>query len=388
MHELRHSVDRRAIGPTRYVYETALASLAAPKNGPSPIRVCLLSDGAVVTSEEQFNPFDTYRAALRKQLQVISLKLFLTDALLVPNIVLSSFDAIILKLSFRSNRSDVLNTAKTIRTATRSPIIYFDGDDDVCIQWPDLLPYVNLYVKKHVFRDKEHYARPIVGKSNLTDYVYKRFGLSFLNDPIATHTEGVPPAERHKIFVGCNLALDRTIMRLYKAVAPQSIFKNPREIDIIFRGNIPHDWMGKLREPIKPALERMRSSHCVITPNTRVAPQQYYQELTKSKICISPFGYGEICWRDFESILCGALLVKPDMTHVETIPDIFKPFETYVPVRWDYSDLEERCSYYLKHEVERLKITEAAFNTLDRFYKSNGFVRSFADILDRVSLSK
>jgi len=27
-----------------------------------------------------------------------------------------------------------------------------------------------------------------------------------------------------------------------------------------------------------------------------------------SKICISPFGYGEICWRDFEAIIFGCLL--------------------------------------------------------------------------------
>ena len=39
-----------------------------------------------------------------------------------------------------------------------------------------------------------------------------------------------------------------------------------------------------------------------------------------SRICISPFGYGEICWRDFEAILCGCLVVKPDMSHVETNP--------------------------------------------------------------------
>ena len=58
-----------------------------------------------------------------------------------------------------------------------------------------------------------------------------------------------------------------------------------------------------------------------------------------------------------------------------------------MPVKWNFSDLEERCNYYLKHEDERLKITEAAFDALDRFYKNGGFVHSFAHILEQVSPS-
>lgn len=82
-------------------------------------------------------------------------------------------------------------------------------------------------------------------------------------------------------------------------------------------------------------------------------------------------------------VLCGSLLVKPDMSHVETDPDIFKPFETYVPVRWNFSDLHERCAYHLTHERERTMITEAAYNTLDQFYKNDGFFHAFERILNQ-----
>ena len=213
----------------------------------------------------------------------------------------------------------------------------------------------------------------------------RRSEFSFSHDPIAAHTDPVPAGQIPKIMAGYNLALDRKILDLYQATEPRFIFGTRRDVDIIFRGNVPNDWMGKLREPLGLALELMRNSHRVVTPDRRVAAQNYYQELTSSKICISPFGYGEICWRDFEAVLCGALLVKPDMSHVETNPDIYRPFETYVPVKWNFSDLEERCNYYLKHEDERLKITEAAFDALDRFYKNGGFVNSFAHILEQVS---
>ena len=113
----------------------------------------------------------------------------------------------------------------------------------------------------------------------------------------------------------------------------------------------------------------------MITPNKRVTLEEYYQEMTSSKICISPFGYGEICWRDFEAMLCGCLVIKPDMSHVETNPDIFKPFKTYVPVEWDFSDLEDKCIYYLTHEGERQRIVTDALKNLDEFYKNDGFIK-------------
>ena len=84
----------------------------------------------------------------------------------------------------------------------------------------------------------------------------------------------------------------------------------------------------------------------------------------RSRICVSPFGFGEICWRDFEAILFGCLLVKPDMGHVRTQPNVFVPGLTYVPVRWDYADLEEVCAAYLADEPRRLSVTSAARRTL------------------------
>ena len=70
-------------------------------------------------------------------------------------------------------------------------------------------------------------------------------------------------------------------------------------------------------------------------------PQQFIDMMKKSKIGLSPFGMGELCYRDLELIQWGCLLVKPDMSKVITEPDFFKPMETYVPVKPDWSDLNE-----------------------------------------------
>ena len=80
-------------------------------------------------------------------------------------------------------------------------------------------------------------------------------------------------------------------------------------------------------------------------PRVETAPdlprRRFLAELRAAKLCFSPFGYGEICWRDIEAIACGAVLVKPDMAHLITRPDLYEDGVTYVACRWDYADLAE-----------------------------------------------
>ena len=281
---------------------------------------------------------------------------------------------LILKISFRATKDDVVNTVRQIRSSIGSrSFIYFDGDDDICIQWPETLPYLDLYVKKHIFSDKNRYLDRYVGKSNLTDYVHRNYGYSFSDNIHAKETGPIAVSQLDKIIVGGNLALDSNIMELHRKV--QSIpAVSQRDVDVMFRGNVPKDWLHYLRKDIEPSLTRLQDTYKVIIPRKRVDREEYYREMLNSKICLSPFGFGEICWRDFEAVICGCLLVKPDMSHIETTPNIFRAYETYVPVRWDYSDVYEQCSYYLKHTDERERIVAAAFNALNTFYQNQEFV--------------
>ena len=176
-----------------------------------------------------------------------------------------------------------------------------------------------------------------------------------------------------KIVVGGNIALDSNIMQLYRDLR-SSARRPEKTVDVMFRGNVPKDWLHYLRKDIEPSLTGLQDRYKVIIPQKRVSREEYYLEMLSSKICLSPFGFGEICWRDFEAVICGCLLVKPDMSHLETTPDIFRPNETYVPVRWDYSDVQDKCTYYLTHSEERERIVAAAFAALSDFYEKREFV--------------
>ena len=61
----------------------------------------------------------------------------------------------------------------------------------------------------------------------------------------------------------------------------------------------------------------------------------YIQECNHIYGMLSPFGWGEICYRDFEATLGGNLLLKPNMDHIKTWPNIYTE-DSYFKLDWNY----------------------------------------------------
>jgi hypothetical protein len=80
-----------------------------------------------------------------------------------------------------------------------------------------------------------------------------------------------------------------------------------------------------------------------------------------TKVVLSPFGYGEICWRDFEVMLAGAVLFKQRMEHLETWPEgLFEDGVTYVSHAWDFSNFDETLANLLDDPTRAVSIAETA----------------------------
>lgn len=366
--------------PARHLADVARTRLSGARPA---IRLLVASDDTVYTSEQQLAPLRAYRRALRDELGVVSSHVLIGDALALPTQLIRGYDAIFWKLGFRTPESAAIAVAKRLRdrAGERVKLVYLDGDDDLCVLWPSLLAHVDLYVKKHVFADREQYRRAWIGKTNLTDHVARTHAVSFERDPFPS-TRPVPERELGKIVLGWNIALDDRIRALH-ARTGGSLDDRPRDIDVICRASFVADsWIHPLRAPVATTLRRLDGEHRVVTPEQPVSPEVYAREMSRSRICVSPFGYGELCWRDFEAILAGCLLVKPDVAHLATEPDVFVPRETYVPVRWDLSDLESTLRHHLARPDEIDRIRRNAFERLASYYAQGGFVRAFARVLD------
>ena len=345
------------------------------------VRFLIISDGISYTSEQQFAPLRRYAPALRRHLGVVFHYMRLSDAMRLDRTAFSRLHAVGLKLFFRNQTpGPIAAKFREQLSGTGVKLVYFDGDDDACVQWPEVLRSVDLYVKKGVFAREDDYLRSFVGKTNLTDYVWREHG-------VAPGPEDIPSSgvldrtDLHKLCLGWSIALDDQIDELVKKGNPTPV--SDKSVDIVCRAKIAADWSFSFRNAVIPALEPLKTRYRLLLPTERVSRDQYYQELRQSRICVSPLGYGEVCWRDFEAIACGCLLIKPDMSHLRSYPDLFVPGETYVPVRWDYADLAETCVHYLESEAERTRIADNAYRILTESHRDEAFVSRFALLLGR-----
>ena len=167
-------------------------------------------------------------------------------------------------------------------------------------------PYLirpDLYVKKHIFTNQEMYTKQFLGKSNLTDYVSKTFNVSFENDAITNKNQPVEPKLLDRLYLGYNLALDEKITELYHKTKRLWQTQN-RSNDITCRASLDN-WLVYIRKDVITNLEHLKPQYKIITPAKKVSQKEYDTEMMSSKICVSPFGYGEICWRDFEAVFVG-----------------------------------------------------------------------------------
>jgi hypothetical protein len=223
-------------------------------------------------------------------------------------------------------------------------VVYFDTTDSTGVLQAELFPHISLYLKNQVLRDRSAYMRPLYGQRTYTDFYNSHMGVVD-DDPIASNPVG--EHELTKLRVGWNSALanyswaGKYLMAAYRRVPFEGFLQFPRyfippanlrkqAVSARFSTNYARRSVAWQRQEISQLLGKV--------PTGRVGRTAYFDELRASKVVVSPFGWGEIAYRDFEAFLSGALLLKPDMGHLETWPDLFQPGRTILCHDWDLSD--------------------------------------------------
>jgi hypothetical protein len=111
------------------------------------------------------------------------------------------------------------------------------------------------------------------------------------------------------------------------------------------------------------AIDQINKLQCKVTKlenGVRLSQSDYYNKMYESKIIVAPYGYGEMAPRDLEAIIFGNLLIKPDMSVVDTAPNIFIDGETYIACKHDFSDLIEKIEYILDNTEQYYYIIQNA----------------------------
>jgi hypothetical protein len=275
-------------------------------------------------------------------------------------------------------------------------IVLFDNSDGSGSDQFAFIKYVDTFVKKQVLKNRRLYLENngiLSRKPFLKGY---KLNLENKRD---NNDNYVPCPEKYlyKIKVGWNIGMldyRRIPFSKYLPIGTSRLFnsllKGPNFQEDIKNKLITSTFRGQVKSESEiysfqrnKVIETFKKKNSSYVTGGIIPRKEYLKELRQSKTCVSPFGWGEICYRDFEAIIAGCLLIKPDMDHIETYPDIYRKGETYLPLKWNMTDLEDT----LKDAVENYQKYTELIKNAQRTYKkaisnSQEFIHHFKSIIE------
>jgi hypothetical protein len=126
-----------------------------------------------------------------------------------------------------------------------------------------------------------------------------------------------------------------------------AMFQYPSKEVVYEYGYIQSIHYDMHRKPIIDVIQTLPYKIAKLINGERVSIDEYYNRIASSKILLAPYGYGEMAPRDIEAAMFGSILIKPDMSYIDTAPDIFENKVTYIACKHDFSDLEEKINLVL-----------------------------------------
>lgn len=241
------------------------------------------------------------------------------------------------KISLNDSIQYGANFLKTIK----EPFFLFDGQDSATLMGSyEVFKNSNalFLLKNTLYKDINNYKKPFVngrlywGSQDENDYKikedinFKKVKLSYTNWLSTINPQWYNYNKNKKFDISAMFSPSQK--DTFEHGLNQSIFYKKHR-DNVFKNINSKYSITKVENGIKYNLE------------------EYYNRMFDSKIVIAPFGFGEIAPRDLESAMFGCVLIKADMSHIDTEPNIFTPYETYIPCKHDYSDLNEKIDYVL-----------------------------------------
>jgi hypothetical protein len=244
--------------------------------------------------------------------------------------------------------SDFIKYKKNIST-----VIFYDIGDSTGFLIAEILPYVDRYIKSFTYKDKEQYLVPFYAGRIWTDYYNKEFNVIDKDEVNQFLIQN--KSDLSKIYTGYNGSLANFSRR-----SNLSIGNWRNEIQrLLFKSSLGYP---NNNEFVSPSLNRKNLISCRMSTNysresisfqrkvikemllkyisvSKLNRSKYFNELCSSKVVISPFGWGELNTpRDYEVAMCGSLILKPELNHIDTWPNYFTDDKVAV-FKWDFSNL-------------------------------------------------
>ena len=286
-----------------------------------------------------------------------------------------------------------------------SNLYWFDMRDSAGTTQFEVLPYVKKYIKKQFYKDKNLYLKKIEGGRFYSDYYIKNYKIK---DAMDYKSELLNPIYINKLILGWNLGVayffDSTKfskMDYYKEFIKLKFFSNKhysmiledfeswerdsQKFDIISLMNrkIHRNSVVHQRNELQNILINYENKNKII--NNRYSKKDYYKTLKNSKVSVGAYGWGEVCYREFEAIKCGVAFMTADMSNIETWPNIYIKNETYQPYDLDFKNFLPNLKNLIKDIGLRKKFVANSKQILNECHSLKGknyFLNKITEIIN------
>lgn len=255
-------------------------------------------------------------------------------------------------------------------------LVWLDTADSTGTCMFDVMPVVDLYFKKQLLKNLDDYCRDVYGARTFCEFYHNLLGV----EDEAITSRYYPHTEKKylgKLRLAWNVGMGdlfarrrQIIFRPFRMTTPD--FLNPHDnkpLDLQYRGSGYSPIAGYPRAESQRRIKELKEISCSDVTK-KIPKDEYIKEGQSAKSILSPFGWGEVCGRDFEAIVYGSCMIKQDMGHCITYPDVYQPGVTYIPLKWDFSDFED---VIMKSNSEEYRnIADQAQNYYKKFFTKEG----------------
>lgn len=265
-------------------------------------------------------------------------------------------------------------------------IAFFEDNDSSESELLEILPIVDLLYKKTLYVNKSNYQKVFSDNRIFAEYYKDKYNLEPTANKIP-YPRLKNLGDLKKLRIAWNIGFgtyplsenrNKISNLIYKFFGSYGLWLIPQKD--YFKKKMPQPDNNKCQARFgykgygnlvgfqrKILLDQVIGNSNFLTG--QIPLKNYNKEITNVKAILSPFGWGEVCFRDFEAIFNGAVLVKPDMGHIETYPNIFKNNQTYLPINWDGTDLNEKVEFLLSNTSFADELRNNAWNQLKEDYQ-------------------
>jgi hypothetical protein len=313
-------------------------------------------------------------------------------------------DCDVLILSSRFFYNNNFTNKYIIKTLERfnkknSNIIWFDLRDSAGTTQFEIMPYIKLYVKNQVYKDFSKYKINLYGGRMYSEFYHNEHKI---NDTKLYKMQSLQKKDYKKLIIGWNLGVIRYdylnnlnfLKKIYYKNINYKKFLNIQNIKYkknfhnknyrvfsVFNSKFDRETIEYQRKLALKKLRTIKNNNDLY--DIKLNKIEYLNKIKSSKYVLSCYGWGEICYRDWEAVINNSLILKPDMSNIETWPNIYENYKTYIPLSWDLSNLQYQLERLESNFFDIEKINTAAFDVYKSIRSNDYFFfrKRFLDII-------